>query len=45
VSLLRLVGYDVVNGRGIYHVLDPRRHELDVDDTRWRMQLSARYTF
>jgi len=45
VSLLRLVGYDVVNSRGTYHVLDPRRHELDVDGTRWRMQLSARYTF
>jgi hypothetical protein len=45
VSLVQLVGYDVANGRGIYHVLEPRRHELEVDGTRWRMQLSARYTF
>jgi hypothetical protein len=45
VSLLELVGYDVPNGRGIYHVLEPRRNELEVDPTRWRMQLSARYVF
>ncbi|MEO6055480.1 MAG: hypothetical protein ABIQ49_01440 [Gemmatimonadales bacterium] len=45
VSLVQLVGYDVANSRGIYHVLEPRRHELQVDPTRWRMQLSARYTF
>jgi hypothetical protein len=45
VSLVQLVGYDVANSRGIYHVLNPRRHELEVDATRWRMQLSARYTF
>jgi hypothetical protein len=45
VSLLQLVGYDVTNSRGIYHVLDPQRHELNVDATRWRLQLSARYTF
>ncbi len=45
VSLVQLVGYDVANGRGIYHGLEPRRHELDVERTRWRMQLSVRYTF
>jgi hypothetical protein len=45
VSLLELVGYDRANGRGIYHVLAPPRHELDVHATRWRMQLSAKYTF
>jgi carboxypeptidase family protein/TonB-dependent receptor-like protein len=45
VSLVQLVGYDVANARGVYHVLEPRRHELDVDGTRWRMQLSARYTY
>lgn len=45
VSLVQLVGYDVANARGIYHVLEPRRHELQVDPSRWRMQLSARYTF
>jgi hypothetical protein len=30
---LELVGYDVPNGRGIYHVLEPRRDELEVDPT------------
>jgi hypothetical protein len=45
VSLLQLLGYDASNGRGIYHVLEPRRNELEVDPTRWRMQLSVRYTF
>jgi hypothetical protein len=45
VSLVELVGYDTAHSRGIYHVLDPVRNELDVDATRWRMQLSARYTF
>jgi hypothetical protein len=45
VSLIALVGYDEVRSRGIYHVLVPRRHELDVDRTRWPMQLSARYMF
>ncbi len=45
VSLVELVGYDEANSRGIYHVLQPRRHELDVEGTRWRMQLSARYVF
>ncbi len=45
VSLLELVGYDEANSRGIYHVLDPHPNELEVDPTRWRMQLSARYMF
>lgn len=45
VSVLELVGYDVANGREIYHVLEPHRNELEVDPTRWRMQLSARYLF
>jgi hypothetical protein len=44
-SLLDLVGYDVDRGRGIYRVLAPRQRELDVDATRWRLQLSARYLF
>jgi hypothetical protein len=45
VSLLELVGYDEANSRGIYHVLEPKPNELEVDLTRWRMQLSARYMF
>jgi hypothetical protein len=45
VSLLELTGYDEVHARGVYRVINPRRHDLDVDATRWRMQISARYTF
>ena len=45
VPLLDLVGYDSANARGIYKVQDVPQHELDVQATRWRMQLSARYTF
>lgn len=45
VSLLELTGYDEVHARGVYRVINPRRHNLDVDATRWRMQISARYTF
>jgi hypothetical protein len=45
VPLLDLAGYDAVNGRGIYNVVDVPRRELDVQATRWRVQLSARYTF
>jgi hypothetical protein len=44
-SLIELVGYDAANSRGIYHVLTPRPREVQVDLSRWRMQLSARYTF
>jgi hypothetical protein len=44
-GLLRLVGYDAGLGRGIYTLQIPRRRALDVDASRWRMQLGARYTF
>jgi hypothetical protein len=43
--ILELVGYDAVNGRGIY-VFDTRDPNVrDNEATRWRMQLGARYTF
>jgi hypothetical protein len=45
VPLLDLVGYDDANSRGIYNVQDTPRRELDVQATRWHVQLSARYTF
>jgi hypothetical protein len=44
-SLLRLIGYDPAQGRGIYTSQIPRLRVLDVDASRWRMQLGARYTF
>jgi hypothetical protein len=37
--------YDHADGRGIYRVVDVPLREVDVNATRWRMQLSARYTF
>jgi len=43
-SLLRLVGYDADNGRGIYTVQIPRLGVRDFD-ARWRMQLGAKYSF
>ena len=45
VPLLDLAGYDAANGRGIYNVEEVPQRELDVPATRWRVQLSARYTF
>jgi hypothetical protein len=44
-GLLGLIGYDPVQGRGVYSVQIPRLRVLDVDGSRWRMQLGARYTF
>lgn len=44
-SLLELVGYDEANRRGIYTVLQPNRRRIDPFASRWRLQLSARYTF
>jgi hypothetical protein len=44
-TLLKLVGYDAVSGRGIYQLgrIDP--DVRDDEATRWRLQLGARYTF
>jgi outer membrane receptor protein involved in Fe transport len=44
-GLFRLIGYDPGRARGIYTVQVPRLRVLDVDGSRWRMQLGARYTF
>jgi hypothetical protein len=44
-DLLRLVGYDQVNARGIYEVQRVDREVRDNEATRWRVQLGARYTF
>jgi hypothetical protein len=45
VSLLELVGYDVEHGRGVYNVLAPHFRQVDPEGSRWRLRLSARYTF
>jgi len=45
IEALGLVGYDQANGRGIYTVLPVDRNARDIDATRWRMQLGARYAF
>ncbi|HEX3234314.1 MAG TPA: TonB-dependent receptor [Gemmatimonadales bacterium] len=44
-DLLRLVGYDEANGRGIYEMGRIDRKVRDNEATRWRLQLGARYGF
>jgi hypothetical protein len=45
VPLMNLLGWDTANGRGVYEPLEVYRREIDVDATRWRMQLGAALTF
>jgi hypothetical protein len=45
VTALSLVGYDQAKGRGVYTVVPVDRRARDVEGTRWRMQLGARFTF
>jgi hypothetical protein len=44
-SLLELAGYDEAHGRGVYRLLAPTLREVDQAQSRWRLRLSARYTF
>jgi len=44
-DLLQLAGYDPARDRGIYRVLDAPTVQIDEVASRWRVQLSARYTF
>jgi hypothetical protein len=44
-AILRLVGYDPVNQRGIYVFQARDANRRDLEATRWRMQIGARYTF
>jgi hypothetical protein len=44
-AILRLVGYDAVNQRGIYVFQTRDANRRDLEATRWRMQLGVRYTF
>jgi hypothetical protein len=43
--LLALVGYDQAQRRGVYSRVPVRLNGVDLDASRWRMQLGARYTF
>jgi hypothetical protein len=45
VPLLGLVGWDEARNRGVYELRMPERNQVDVDASRWRMQLGMRYAF
>ena len=45
VALMNLVGYDALNERGVYEVLEVFRREIDVEASRWRLQLGATLFF
>ncbi|MGH7513419.1 MAG: TonB-dependent receptor [Gemmatimonadales bacterium] len=45
VPLLQLVGYDTPNSRGIYQFVPVARHQIDVDASRWRLQLGATVSY
>jgi hypothetical protein len=45
VTMLHLAGYDHANQRGVYDVVRVDRRARDIEGTRWRLQLGARYTY
>ena len=45
VPLLQLVGYDTSHSRGVYETVPVARREIDVDASRWRLQLAATVFF
>jgi hypothetical protein len=45
VPLLDFLGWDASNGRGVYGPTDVYRREIDVEASRWRLQLGATVTF
>jgi hypothetical protein len=45
VPLLQLVGYDTPNARGVYETVPVDRRQIDVDASRWRLQLAATVFF
>ena len=45
VALLRLVGYDNPNGRGVYELAPVYRRQIDLEASRWRLQLGATLSF
>jgi hypothetical protein len=44
-TILRMVGYDEVNQRGIYVFRERDAQVWNVEASRWRLQLGARYVF
>jgi hypothetical protein len=45
VPLLKLVGYDAANGRGVYEVNPVSRRQIEPDFSRWRLQLGSTLFF
>ena len=45
VPLLRLVGYDAANARGVYQLLPIQRNAVASAESRWRVQLGTRFVF
>ena len=45
VPLLQLVGYDTPHSRGVYETVGVARRQIDVDASRWRLQLAATLFF
>ena len=45
VGLLRLVGYDDPNGRGVYELAPVYHRQIDLEASRWRFQLGATLSF
>jgi hypothetical protein len=43
--ILELVGYDAASGRGVYNFAPRDPNVRDLEASRWRLQLGARYTF
>jgi len=45
VPLLKLRGQDAANGRNLYEVTLPPTNVINIEASRWRLQLGARYAF
>ncbi len=45
VPLMELVGFDVPNGRGVYQLVPVHRRRIDVNASRWRLQLGGTLSF
>jgi hypothetical protein len=41
VGLLQLVGYDAAKGRGVCELAPVYRRQVDLEASRWRLQLGA----
>jgi hypothetical protein len=45
VALMEIVGYDAPNGRGVYAMVPASPREIDVEASRWRLQLGGTLSF